>query len=120
MRILLVLTLTGLVGCDHAVTPNKLDSTGVPDGCIALIGVTPPSTALFVGDSIRPSTIGDPCFPPRSGFGWVWRSSDSTVATVDSLSAMVRARAVGIATIFAVWVSDPTEKGAMAVIVKAR
>ena len=119
MRVLSIAALSALAGCSHGPTASKPDTVQLA-GCVSVIGVSPPSARLFVGDTIRFASVGQPCSPPDFGPWFGWRSSDSTVASVDPLLGLVKARAAGTVTITLFWISDPTIKGAAAVGVSAR
>ena len=76
---------------------------------------------MFVGDSAQLSVKAKqpPCgtgAPPPV----VWQSSNTAVATVDSIGGKVRAIAVGQATIVSLLVADPNQKGAAAITVNSR
>jgi uncharacterized protein YjdB len=57
----------------------------------------------------------NPCAEPAASAAFSWRSSDSTVSTVDSVTGTVRARRTGTATIIATNVANHFLDGAMAV-----
>jgi hypothetical protein len=70
-----------------------------PDRCTVLIAtISPNPPALSVGDSVTLTaayTGAVECQPDAPASALHWTSSDPTVAPVDSLSGVVRARAPG-------------------------
>ena len=84
-----------------------------------LVGPTaaPPSATLHPGDTLRVRASYTPC-PAGSPASFRWRSSDTVIAVVDSLTGLVRARSVGQATIVAAVVAEPSLVAAMALQVK--
>ncbi len=114
------LALTVLVACaaDSAIAPTTPKAT---TGCVDWMTVTPSMATLFPGDTIRisaASASGPDC--GRAASEWRWRSSDTTVAVVDSLNGLATAVAAGTSTIIAYDAVDPNVKGASAIVVKKR
>lgn len=109
----MALIVVGVAACTGADSPTLSDSLGecnLPEAF-----VTPAAATLHIGDTLTLSVKGGPCpqggtttQPPR----WTWRSSDSAIATVDSSSGLVRARAKGSTTIISTLVSDAAIQGA--------
>jgi len=78
---------------------------------------TPPSATLHPGDTLRVRASYTPC-PAGSPASFRWRSSDTVIAVVDSVTGLVRARSVGQATIVAAVVAEPSLVAAMALQVR--
>ena len=72
---------------------------------------------LHSGDTVRATASLPPCPGRPAVVDFHWRSSDTLIATVDSIGGLVRARRPGAATIIASAVLDPSVKGAMALSV---
>ncbi|HTE45842.1 MAG TPA: Ig-like domain-containing protein [Gemmatimonadaceae bacterium] len=103
--------------CDHS-TPETAPLIEQPSGTCISLGptVSPNFATLSPGDTLRP-TVAAPCgFPATAPFRW--STSDSKIASVDSVTGLVTAQAQGSATIVAALVADRTIKGAMLVQVK--
>jgi uncharacterized protein YjdB len=119
MRILLTLAALGILACDRTPTAAKVDTAASPDQCLSGAVVHPASATLLAGDTVRLSVSACNGSPALGGtFGW--HSSNPAIASVDSLSGLVHARAVGSATIIASQISDQTLKGAAAITVAPR
>ena len=114
MKVLLfVAALVALTACG-APTNDVVTPTNLP--CITIGPRTQPSSAtLHPGDTLRVSVILPPCSSTLTTFRWF--SSDSSIAMVDSLSGLIRARAVGTVTMVATAVADPNFKTAMLLVV---
>jgi Big-like domain-containing protein len=112
VAILIGLTLFILAACRDARTVQT-----EPD-CV-LIGptVSPPSATLHPGDTLRVRASYSPC-PSGPAPSFRWRSTDTLIAMVDSVTGLVRARSLGQASIIATAVSEPALRGAMALDVK--
>jgi hypothetical protein len=84
-----------------------------------LIGptVSPASATLHPGDTLRVRASYSLC-PAAPAPSFRWRSSDTLIAVVDSLTGLVRARSLGQASIIATALSDRALVGAMALQVK--
>lgn len=121
MRLVALLPVIALFGlaCDTASTAKVTGAIGV-DCTLPQIVVSPATVALVVGDSTQLSakTPQPPCGPTAASV--FWQSSNSAVATVDSVSGKVRAVAVGQATILVLLTSDTNVKGAAAITVNSR
>jgi uncharacterized protein YjdB len=105
-----ILTAALLVACD--ATEPELQMLCGASG----ISVTPASARLGIGDTVRVHSgplVGQ-CTKegPYSGY---WQSSDANIATVDSVSGLVTARAVGKATIIITSIPNPSIAAAMVV-----
>jgi uncharacterized protein YjdB len=81
--------------------------------------VSPAKLVLAVGDTARVSASPG-CAVLPVPFSVTWRSSNTAVASVDSLSGLVRGLGTGQATVIASVVRDTVVKGAAAVQVNAR
>ena len=94
---------------------------GVGTSC-DLLGVTvsPASITMVIGDSTVLRATLPTCGGLPVGSTVFWRSSNTGVASVDSLAGTVRAIAAGQATVIAVVGSDTLVKGAAAVTVNAK
>jgi uncharacterized protein YjdB len=92
---LLAAGLLGLCGCNS--------TTLFPDRCnVLVVAVSPPAPSLAVGDSLTLTaayTGAVECQPDVPASELHWSSADTTVASVDSLLGVVRARQVGAAEI---------------------
>jgi Bacterial Ig-like domain (group 2). len=113
----IALTVLGVAACTGADSPTVAGDSF--DSCIQEPFVTPAAATLHVGDTITLSVKGGPCVgdggtvQPR----WTWRSSDSTVATVDSSSGLVRAQGKGSTTIISTLVGEASVNGAGSITV---
>jgi hypothetical protein len=84
-------------------------------GCIGLIAVNPATATLHAGDTLRLKiTGGSNC---NSISQWRWRTSDTLVATIDSIEGVVRAKSRGVTTAIAEALLDRNIKGAAAITV---
>lgn len=105
-----------VIGACRTSELTKGDSK--PPDCIA-IGrpVMRPATAkLHPGDTLRPVTdMGSPPCDSPGPHEFRWASSDTGVASVDSVAGLVLARKQGITTITATHVRDRSVRGAMVV-----
>ena len=79
--------------------------------------VRPNSATVHAGDTLRVSASLDWCALNAPTTTFRWSSSDSSVAVVDSLSGLIRARALGTVTIVAAATQDRNIKGAMLLVV---
>ena len=79
--------------------------------------VRPSSATLHPGDTLRVSASLPSCGLGAPTATFRWASSDSSVALVDSLSGLIRARSLGTATVIAAWAADRSVKGAMLLVV---
>jgi uncharacterized protein YjdB len=103
-----------VVGCGRSST--GLVGSG-PDCTVSGPFVSPPSVTLHAGDSLRATAVVQQCEGQPTSTTVRWRTSDTAVAIVDSLSGLVRARASGRSTIIASLVVNPQIEGAMALTV---
>jgi hypothetical protein len=92
---------TWIVGWTYASTRQLLDSVQVSVRCTtegANVVVAPPSLLLSVGESITPVIVGATYCMGRIPFTaeYRWRSADTAVAVVDSLTGLTTGRAPGI------------------------
>jgi uncharacterized protein YjdB len=108
--LLFVATLVAVAACSatasDAVTPTDFVS------CTPT--VRPSSATLHPGDTLRVTVTVSSCSLPAT---FRWSSSDSSVAFVDSLSGLIRARSLGTATIIAAFAAERNVKGAMLLVV---
>ena len=111
---LLISCLIAIGAC--RATEATHDDPDPPVDCI-LLGprVSPASARVHPGDTVRATVAFQWC----SGGVVVqsdvrWTSNDTTIAAVDSVAGLVRARKQGLATITATLVVDRTLRGAMA------
>ena len=96
----------------HEITPP--DDSG-QTGCLLESKMTPATANIAIGDTTRLTVaFGCASADTRATFS----SSDTTVATVDA-AGLVRARAVGQATITASRVVEPTDRAAALIRVTA-
>ncbi len=92
-------------------------STSSVDCSLMLVTISPPSATLHSGDTLRPAAAFPTC-PVGGPSGTArWRSSDTSVAIVDSVSGLVRAEHTGQASVIATETIDSLVKGAMALTV---
>ena len=92
---------TWVVGWTYASTRQLMDSVQVSVRCTtegANVVVAPPSLSLSVGESITPVIVGATYCMGRIPFTaeYRWRSADTAVAVVDSLTGRTTGRAPGI------------------------
>lgn len=113
VAVLIGSTLVILAACRDGLPAVQTD----PD-CL-LIGptVSPASATLHPGDTLRVRASYSPC-PAAAAPSFRWRSSDTLIAVVDSLTGLVKARSLGQASIIAMALSDRSLMGAMALQVK--
>jgi len=97
MRVRSVVALAGLVvvACSKASTPTNTPAID----CSGTVSVSPSSATLHLGDTLRAVAKDTPCPAGPSTATFRWRSSDTTIANVDSIAGLVRARSIGHATI---------------------
>ena len=112
MRAVVVLAA---VACTRMESPMAAETTQLPKNVICDNAVSPAYVKLGVGDTTR--LEADLC---RPGGPVRWTISHLSVAQIDSLSGVLRALAVGSATVTAASVQDPNNKSAGAVEVVAR
>jgi len=107
--------MSALVACGDAVV-GATPTTTTAVAC-SLVGpaVTPASVNIKVGDTLRfKATLGGggACGPVLSFF---WRSSNPTLATIDSASGLLTALKAGSVTAIAKAIGDTVVQGAAAV-----
>lgn len=99
------------VACRGAAPDAQVLVTTPVDCTLHGVVVTPSPVTLHPGDTLRVRADSTIC-----GIAGVvhfrWRSSDTTVGTVDSASGLIRARSKGVATIKAAMLQDSTVSGA--------
>ena len=87
----------------------------VPSDClIRHLVVSPAHATLSQNDTIRVTARDEPCSGPVVYTDFRWSSSDTSIALVDSLAGLVRARKQGLATIIARAALDRRVMAAMA------
>lgn len=89
-----------------AVAGGCNDSTTLSDRCfLVVVSVSPPAPSLAVSDTVYLAAsyngAAAECRGPVPASALVWRSSDATVATVDSVSGLVTAIGAGNAQVSA-------------------
>jgi hypothetical protein len=96
----------------------KATQTTHPDCTAEGPRVVPSMATLHPGDTLR-ATVTLPFCPwdPPVVATFAWRSSDTTIATVDSVSGLVSARIVGRTTIIGSLTANRGVQGAMALTV---
>ena len=100
-----------VAGCSHTSAPQTESSV---DCTLQNPSVSPPSATVHPGDTLRANVQVNPCLPQTT---FIWKTSDTTVATVDSVAGLVRARAIGRTSILAIANANPQIIGAMALTV---
>ena len=114
--LLFVATLVAVGACGATAS----DAVTLPDSvsCTLQGPTVRPSTAtLHPGDTLRVSASLPSCGLGATTATFRWSSSDSSVALVDSLSGLIRARSLGTVTIVAAAAADRSVKGAMLLVV---
>jgi uncharacterized protein YjdB len=109
-----------LLGCDVADRPTSF-VTKSAEFCALSVGVVPAVATLAVGDTVRLRTQGgEGCegVLPTSQAAWRWKVSNTAVASVDSMTGLVRATGAGTAAVVGEWVDDRKFTVAMALIVR--
>ncbi len=104
------IVLAALAACSSEVATKPADTRMV--GCICEARVSPASAVLNAGDRIQFIVVDG----ARYG-SFRWRSSNSAIATVDSLTGVTTAIGSGSATIIAAAVKDPSVQAAAALTV---
>lgn len=117
-----LLGAAAIVACgDSVVTATSTTTTAV--ACtLNMIVVAPSSVTLRVGDAARFTASGNAggCGSPATAptpIIFFWRSSDTSLATIDSASGLLTALKPGSVTAIAIAVRDPAVKGAAAVVI---
>jgi hypothetical protein len=117
MRVLAVLlaVVIGVAACDGN---GAAFIAGSPTGtCIREFQVSPRSAIRHSGDTLQLSATAI-CSPNTFDTIQIhWRSSDTLIAYVDSLSGFAQARSRGVATITAFVVADQTLRESMVLTV---
>jgi uncharacterized protein YjdB len=104
-----------LVACGGEKSPNGLTP---PDCTVQGPHVAPPSATLHAGDTVRATANESPCLYENDlAPTFRWRSSNTSVAIVDSIAGLVRALDTGRTSIIAIETANPAVQGAMALTV---
>lgn len=116
-----ICVLTALTSCGDRVDDLRLtESPPGPDCSLDGMRVTPASASLRVGDTVRLTAQIPHCGTHDVAGAVAWRLSDTTVAsvaTIDTTTALVTARAPGASTAIAEAVANTALKGAAAITV---
>jgi uncharacterized protein YjdB len=104
-----------IVGCSTSSAPKSAGTT--TDCTLQSITVSPPSATLHVGDTLRGIAQTPSCRSNQMVETFWWRTSDTSVAAVDSVAGLLRAKHTGTATVIATATSNPAILGAMALVV---
>jgi len=108
-----------LAACGHTAADQVPTPTDV--GCVlSSIHISPAYASVHPGDSLQVSAIVEQCQGYPSSTAVRWRASDTSLAVVDPVSGLVRARASGSVTIVASLMVDTTIGGAMVLVVVPR
>lgn len=97
MRISALVVAVAVVvgGCGKTTAPK----TELPDCTVGGVNASPASVTLHPGDTLRVRALVTPCpQDPFTSTFW-WRSSDTSVASVDSSAGLIHARQSGQATV---------------------
>lgn len=109
-----------IVACSCAASPaaakSSTDSSETPFACMVHTPtVTPVTATIHVGDTLQLTAIVDAGCEPNAVIRWT--STMPTIATVDSVSALVLGVSSGVALIYATDRHDPSDAGAATVTV---
>jgi hypothetical protein len=111
------------VGCSSDKGVSVVDTVPQPLTCV-LIGpiVSPASATIFVGDTLHVLAQANACGRPANAppVTFLWSTSDTTIARVDSLTGLVHAKSAGAVSVIVREVQEPTVQGAMVLHVIAR
>jgi hypothetical protein len=109
--------LTGLALLGDGCSGRAVNVTGMQAvDCILLsVTVSPPSVTMHPGDTLRAAAHPPPPCGSMVTYTFRWLSSDTTVASVDSVSGLVLARHQGTTTIVVDVADNRSVQGAMAV-----
>jgi uncharacterized protein YjdB len=108
-----------IAACDTSLTPH-LAGLGPGNGLgsdtcrVQSVIVTPDSTTLRVGQTLRPTATVLSC-ASSANEGVRWASSDTNVAIVDAVLGFIQARRVGSAIITATAVADGSVRARLTV-----
>ena len=118
MKSLLFVAALVAVGACGATASDAVTPIDSPGCTLPGPTVRPNPATLHPGDTLRASASMPSCpLDPPVTTTFRWASSDSSVASVDSLSGLIRARALGTVTISAAATLDRNVKGAMLLVV---
>lgn len=101
------LAMLAAAACTRTELPLAVETPQIP---IVICGnmISPPSVKIVVGDTVRfTADVCRPSGPVR------WTINQPAIAQIDSASGLLRALAVGSATVTAASVQDPNNKGAV-------
>jgi uncharacterized protein YjdB len=104
----------GLAACGPSDSPLGIVP---PQQSCVLVGprVSPGSATLHPGDTLRASAAPAACTSTNVHFRWI--SSDTTIASVTADAGLIRALKPGTVTVSAIVVEDPSQKGAIVILV---
>ena len=115
MRVLLVAIGLGMFICACSAEGTK--SVQAPDCITVGPQVTPASATLHPGDSVKGTANVPPCQYDNVVVTFRWRSSNPSVAVVDSIAGLVRALDTGRTSIIASLTVNRAVQGAMVLTV---
>jgi uncharacterized protein YjdB len=101
-----------VIACSSTRSVETPDYMGLPCAAVGL-SVMPASATAHIVDTLRVTATPLRGCSGIAGSTFRWRSNDTSIATVDSLSGLLRARATGNVAIVARAVEDTTIAGAM-------
>ena len=110
MMKILFAALIGVACANSVAIPD--DSSSQLSACLGETRVSPASAILHSGDTLQARANVPSCSAIYSPT-FRWRSSDTTVAVVDSLTGLILARSAGLTSIIASRLRDPTQAGSL-------
>jgi hypothetical protein len=118
MNRIAVVALPAFLGACDSRPPAAAPIAAVEAVCLGEPAVSPYLITMVVGDT----AVVTMSVPTCTGLGSavIWTSSNRAVASVDSAKGVVHGLAVGLATVTAKLVSDPSVSGSAVVRVNAR
>ena len=120
LRLLAVIAAAVVVGCDTSGGTPQIGSPE-PGGClVGGVTVSPTSRTLNVGDTASFAAKVNACPGQTLSSAVKWRSSNQAIVSVDSVSGLAQALALGQASVTAILASDARVSGSAAVQVNAR
>ena len=103
----------GLGACDKTTSPTA----ETPIDCTATMSASPPTATIHPGDTLRVHASAPPCPPEILSPTFWWRAIDTSVAGVDSVAGLVRAKTAGQTTIVGTETVNSQAKVAVALTV---